>query len=308
MSGYHILGHGGGGRHGGGHGHGEGFGPGPWPWGYPAGYALQVPLIWDDGEDIDETATRLVAPQSDVDALAEAVARKLAGHMVGGPPDNYLGLWQWDKTYLPGDSVLFYDGAKQSYFVAIAKTNGDEPASSGNWIRSMNVVATSTMGESIVDDINIFDTSDYDNGDKLAIQANQIFNSLGRPSQFEAPMEAMWAAYEKARMGWLGQTSSTLKHYYGTQMKQVGADAAALVAGMQKAYPSKVAVAPTLASSVYVPKVDEPYAFLGIPGWGWVIIGIGATGIIGFGLYKILSVAAPVATKFAMERYMPARV
>ncbi len=63
-TGYAILGHGGGGGHGGHHG-GGGWGP----WSYPAGYALQVPFIYDDGDG--------EIPGADVDALAEAVARKI---------------------------------------------------------------------------------------------------------------------------------------------------------------------------------------------------------------------------------------
>ena len=141
-------------------------------------------------------------------------------------------------------------------------------------------VPPSNVG-SIFDDLDIFDTSDYDNGQKLVLQMNQYFNALGRPREFEAQAEAVWTAYEKARTSI--ESSSTAKHYAGTQMKQVGADAARLMDALQKAYATKSTAAPAgLASEVYQPGVDKPGAGFSLPWWGWGLGGLAAISAIGY--------------------------
>lgn len=129
---------------------------------------------------------------------------------------------------------------------------------------------------------DLIDTSDYDNGQKLAIQMNTIFNALGRPKEFEARAMAIWAAYQNAQTYF--ESFNLLKQSHGTAMKQVGADAAALIADLQRAYPGKLAGnSPTLASSVYQPGTDKPSEsfWSKIPTWGWAVGGVGAVGLLG---------------------------
>ncbi len=123
---------------------------------------------------------------------------------------------------------------------------------------------------------DITDTAtDYDTGERLAIQMNQVFNALGRPKEFEAQAEAIWAAYEKKKAGiWWTQTD---KFMNATAMKQIGIDAAKFTADLQRAYPKQLAFVP----SDNIPKPSTSWwDRFTIPWWGWTLGGVAVVGLV----------------------------
>lgn len=128
---------------------------------------------------------------------------------------------------------------------------------------------------------DITDTvTDYDAGERLVLQMNQVLNALQRPKEFEAAAEAIWSAYEKAKVYDGALSYNKLgKYLNATAMKQVGQDAAQLTAKMQKAYPSKLATAP----SSNIPKTNKPFwSDFSVPWWVWALSGTAAVGIAGY--------------------------
>lgn len=138
--------------------------------------------------------------------------------------------------------------------------------------------------------------TDYDYGEKQVKQLVQFFEALGRPREFEAPIQAAYRSYEDATTTRLFQlypnlTGAALKWNAATKMKQVGADASRLMAELQAAYPNKSASVPSGGSSaVYKPGVDDgTKSWLTVPWWAYPI-GIGVLGLVG---YKVFRVARP---------------
>ena len=121
--------------------------------------------------------------------------------------------------------------------------------------------------------------TDYDYGETKVIQLVQFFNALGRPKEFEADVERVYAAYENTK-AWLDD--KMLKWKNATQMKQVGADAAVLmdVIRASGAHGNGVVAAsskvPTqIDNPVYTPGKDEPTSWLSwVPWWGWTLIAV----------------------------------
>ena len=120
--------------------------------------------------------------------------------------------------------------------------------------------------------------TDYLYGEKQLTQLQQFFSALGRPAEFEAPVQAVYRSYEKAKT--LIPGDKLLQWQKATQMKQVGADASRLMAEIQARYPSRAAAVPSGArSDVYDPEKPSWFPKLTIPWWAWAIGGVAAVAL-----------------------------
>lgn len=146
--------------------------------------------------------------------------------------------------------------------------------------------------------------TDYDYGEKQVLQLVQYHDALERPLEYEAAVEAIYKSYENAKATW---NDKVLKWKNATAMKQVGADAARLMAEMQAsgaargapgtAAGTRQAAVPSGGSSaVYVPGVNENKPWTAsIPWWVW---GGAAVTFVGTGLYLLAPVlGAAVAAR-----------
>lgn len=80
----------------------------------------------------------------------------------------------------------------------------------------------------------IGDLKDYSWGMQQVEQLRQYFESLGRPPEFEARVQGIWAAYESVRTSF-----ATIAYVRGDAMKAIGKDAAALMVELQNAMQAK---------------------------------------------------------------------
>ncbi len=125
---------------------------------------------------------------------------------------------------------------------------------------------------------------------------NQAFNALGRPSEFEAQAEAIWADYEKFKVAWdpLPGSTNTLKWIKSTSMRETGQKAAKLMEDLKRAYPARMA-----AQNPAVPP-DAPSWLPSIPWYVWGI-GIAAVGVL-FVLPAMEVKGVKFASRWAMGR------
>lgn len=163
------------------------------------------------------------------------------------------------------------------------------------WSRSGRVARANQHVGDITDTV-----TDYDYGEKQVGQLVQFFNALGRPGEFESAVEAVYTSYEKARAWEPLGVDKALRWKNATAMKQVGADASALMEKLQRAYPGKSASVPSGGSSaVYAPSKsdgDNPWWKISVPWWAWTIGGVVAAGTVAAAVGPpIASILAPRA-------------
>lgn len=191
----------------------------------------------------------------------------------------------------PTTVTLYFDNAKPTTFKGLQTFT----ASGGK--KAFDVIAG---------DFDVLgDLADYSYGEKQVQQLVQYFNALGRPSEFEPAVEAIYASYEDTRTSF-----ATLAAWVrDDKMKQIGADASALMAKIQAAMAAKAAAtgkpAPVVpsgpSSPVYTPKPNESWwDKLNMPVWTWVVGGVAVASLLGFAAYKIAFAAAPAAVPFML--------
>lgn len=145
---------------------------------------------------------------------------------------------------------------------------------------------------------------DYSFGENQILALNQFFNAIGRPVEFEARMEGLWAAYEKLRTSFATLAATTRAE----GMKQLGAQAAALQEEIIAAQKSKQAAGDKRAQGIAAPapgRVGPPPAVynpteksgpLGLPVWAWWAGGA-AVAVIALG-----PIVAPLIAARAVRR------
>lgn len=130
--------------------------------------------------------------------------------------------------------------------------------------------------------------TDYDRGQSLYKQLIVYFESIGKPAKYVPAIKALTAAYDDAEAGvWW---TATDKWFNATKMKQVGADAAALMMNMEADFGS--ATPSTMKNTVYDPGTGESLANRlksSVPWWAWAL---GGVVVLGTGAYFISPVVA----------------
>ncbi len=134
--------------------------------------------------------------------------------------------------------------------------------------------------------------ADYNWGEAKVQQLVQYFDSVGRPSQFEAAVEAVYATYEKTKTSWA--TLAALVN--DSKMKALGQDAVDLMTKIQAAVaaanPSKPP--PALPAGAKEPPPDP--GILGrVPWWVWGIGAVASLGVVGW-------IAAPLIAPLIARR------
>lgn len=149
--------------------------------------------------------------------------------------------------------------------------------------------------------------TDYDYGETKVVELVQFFNELGRPKDFEADVERVYTAYEKAKAWEPLGPDKLLRWKNATAMKQVGADAAVLMDTIRAsgahgdgtvAASSKV---PTqIKNPVYEPGKDAPTSWLSwVPWWGWTLLAAGGLGVAA--VYAVPPIMSAVAARRALK-------
>jgi hypothetical protein len=129
---------------------------------------------------------------------------------------------------------------------------------------------------STVGPVRVHGLADYSWGESQVLQMVQYFNALGRPSQFEAAVEAIYASYEKLRTSF-ATLAATVRD---DGMKQVGQQAQAMTSQLAAYAASKQTAAATTPGGVASPASPAPppppalppppsSGPLGLPTWAW---------------------------------------
>lgn len=140
--------------------------------------------------------------------------------------------------------------------------------------------------------VRVHGLAEYSWGESQVLQLNQYFNALGRPSQYEAAMEALWASYEKQKTAF-ATLAATVRD---AGMKQLGEQAQALMAQLQQSAASKApagVAAPAAPPALKAPPSSGP---LGLPTWAWWAGGA-AVAVIALG-----PIVAPLIAARAVRR------
>lgn len=163
--------------------------------------------------------------------------------------------------------------------------------------RRAAVVSASTAGDSntvgwLVDD--------YNWGESQVLQLVQYFDSLQRPPEFEARIQALYKAYEDAKSFWAIRSLIN-----ASAMKDLGVQAQTLMRELEafvqkKARAAGLPVPQGVSTSLTPPPPPESLLMPSVPWWLWLIGGVAVVGVVGY-------FAAPIIVSAVSARKMLAR-
>lgn len=137
---------------------------------------------------------------------------------------------------------------------------------------------------------------DYNWGESQVLQLVQYFDSLSRPPEFEARIQALYKSYEDTKSVWALRSAIN-----ASAMKSLGVQAQSIMRELeafaqQKARAAGQPVPQGVSNSLTPPPPESSL----VPWWLWAIGGVAALGVVGY--FAVPFIASAMSARKVLAR------